>query len=291
MGPGPPPCLPLRPPPRLLLLLRRSQTLQSTNARPHTGSGNPAPRAAGHHRSPGDVPGCSETPHGSQRYPPVLPAAGTHLPEAGTRSPLQPRSLASQQCKSLCWVCAALLPTLSFLRPTVRCRTHCPHTPWIQLIRSGPLCMLWHLRSSSTRLGFPAAADPLAAAHLCPPLLPPHAAHAPLPPAPVPPLYCRCSEELYLYIGASIGYWRGDIKGLMDDIGEWQGGREKGGREGTAACPSVVGGWAVAGQQGGDRLRALVPDAALTCLRRRHVPAVPCRRAAAHPVLRRASRL
>ena len=31
---------------------------------------------------------------------------------------------------------------------------------------------------------------------------------------------CRTSEELLLYIGAKIGYWRGDIKGLVDDIGE-----------------------------------------------------------------------
>lgn len=30
---------------------------------------------------------------------------------------------------------------------------------------------------------------------------------------------CRTSEELLLYIGAKIGYWRGDIKGLVDDIG------------------------------------------------------------------------
>ena len=31
---------------------------------------------------------------------------------------------------------------------------------------------------------------------------------------------CRTSEELMLYLGAKIGYWRGDIKGLVDDIGE-----------------------------------------------------------------------
>lgn len=31
---------------------------------------------------------------------------------------------------------------------------------------------------------------------------------------------CRTSEELLLYIGARIGYWRGDIKGLVDDIGK-----------------------------------------------------------------------
>lgn len=30
---------------------------------------------------------------------------------------------------------------------------------------------------------------------------------------------CRTSEELLLYLGAKIGYWRGDIKGLVDDIG------------------------------------------------------------------------
>ena len=27
-------------------------------------------------------------------------------------------------------------------------------------------------------------------------------------------------EELFLYLGARLGYWRGDIKGLVDDIGE-----------------------------------------------------------------------
>lgn len=31
---------------------------------------------------------------------------------------------------------------------------------------------------------------------------------------------CRTAEELYLHLGAAIGYWRGDIKGLMEDIGE-----------------------------------------------------------------------
>jgi len=31
---------------------------------------------------------------------------------------------------------------------------------------------------------------------------------------------CRTSEELMLYLGCKIGYWRGDIKGLVDDIGE-----------------------------------------------------------------------
>lgn len=30
---------------------------------------------------------------------------------------------------------------------------------------------------------------------------------------------CRTSEELMLYLGAALGYWRGDIKGLVDDIG------------------------------------------------------------------------
>lgn len=38
-------------------------------------------------------------------------------------------------------------------------------------------------------------------------------------PAAHPPLYRRTAEELYLHLGASIGYWRGDIKGLMEDIG------------------------------------------------------------------------
>lgn len=32
-------------------------------------------------------------------------------------------------------------------------------------------------------------------------------------------LMCRTSEELMLYLGAALGYWRGDIKGLVDDIG------------------------------------------------------------------------
>lgn len=31
---------------------------------------------------------------------------------------------------------------------------------------------------------------------------------------------CRVGEELFLYLGARLGYWRGDIKGLVDDIGE-----------------------------------------------------------------------
>ena len=31
---------------------------------------------------------------------------------------------------------------------------------------------------------------------------------------------CRAAEELFLHLGASIGYWRGDIKGLMEDIGK-----------------------------------------------------------------------
>jgi long-chain acyl-CoA synthetase len=29
----------------------------------------------------------------------------------------------------------------------------------------------------------------------------------------------RIIEEMILYIGGAIGYWRGDIKGLIDDIG------------------------------------------------------------------------
>ena len=29
---------------------------------------------------------------------------------------------------------------------------------------------------------------------------------------------CRTAEETFLSLGASIGYWRGDIKGLVDDI-------------------------------------------------------------------------
>ncbi len=29
---------------------------------------------------------------------------------------------------------------------------------------------------------------------------------------------CRAAEETLLSMGASIGYWRGDIKGLVDDI-------------------------------------------------------------------------
>ena len=26
---------------------------------------------------------------------------------------------------------------------------------------------------------------------------------------------------MFIYMGARIGYWRGDIKGLVDDIGGW----------------------------------------------------------------------
>ncbi|KAL3163225.1 hypothetical protein ABBQ32_009626 [Trebouxia sp. C0010 RCD-2024] len=37
---------------------------------------------------------------------------------------------------------------------------------------------------------------------------------------PLAHIFDRTSEELLLYIGAKIGYWRGDIKGLVDDIGE-----------------------------------------------------------------------
>ncbi|KAI3429472.1 hypothetical protein D9Q98_005564 [Chlorella vulgaris] len=36
---------------------------------------------------------------------------------------------------------------------------------------------------------------------------------------PLAHIFDRSAEELYLYLGASIGYWRGDIKGLMEDIG------------------------------------------------------------------------
>ena len=32
-------------------------------------------------------------------------------------------------------------------------------------------------------------------------------------------MLCRTSEELMLYLGCKLGYWRGDIKGLVDDIG------------------------------------------------------------------------
>ena len=32
--------------------------------------------------------------------------------------------------------------------------------------------------------------------------------------------YCRTAEELMLYLGGKVGYWRGDIKGLVDDIGQ-----------------------------------------------------------------------
>eukprot|EP00887_Chlorella_sp_A99_P003085 scaffold9.g3085.t1 len=35
---------------------------------------------------------------------------------------------------------------------------------------------------------------------------------------PLAHIFDRAAEELYLHVGASIGYWRGDIKGLMDDI-------------------------------------------------------------------------
>lgn len=30
----------------------------------------------------------------------------------------------------------------------------------------------------------------------------------------------RAAEETYLYLGGSIGYWRGNITGLLDDIAE-----------------------------------------------------------------------
>lgn len=36
---------------------------------------------------------------------------------------------------------------------------------------------------------------------------------------PMAHIFDRAAEELFLHLGASIGYWRGDIKGLMDDIG------------------------------------------------------------------------
>lgn len=66
------------------------------------------------------------------------------------------------------------------------------------------------------------------AAHslLLPPPLQRASARLPCPPAPrCPALPCpllphRATEELFVYLGASIGYWRGDIKGLMDDICE-----------------------------------------------------------------------
>ena len=35
---------------------------------------------------------------------------------------------------------------------------------------------------------------------------------------PLAHIFDRATEELMLYLGASIGYWRGDIKGLVDDI-------------------------------------------------------------------------
>jgi len=30
---------------------------------------------------------------------------------------------------------------------------------------------------------------------------------------------CRVVEEYMLYVGGSIGYWQGDVKKLMDDLG------------------------------------------------------------------------
>jgi long-chain acyl-CoA synthetase len=36
---------------------------------------------------------------------------------------------------------------------------------------------------------------------------------------PLAHIFDRTAEELFLHLGASIGYWRGDIKGLMEDIG------------------------------------------------------------------------
>jgi long-chain acyl-CoA synthetase len=37
---------------------------------------------------------------------------------------------------------------------------------------------------------------------------------------PLAHIFDRTAEEQMLYLGAKIGYWRGDIKGLIDDIGE-----------------------------------------------------------------------
>lgn len=37
---------------------------------------------------------------------------------------------------------------------------------------------------------------------------------------PLAHIFDRAAEELMLHLGASIGYWRGDIKGLMDDVAE-----------------------------------------------------------------------
>lgn len=36
---------------------------------------------------------------------------------------------------------------------------------------------------------------------------------------PLAHIFDRATEELVMYVGGSIGYWRGDIKGLVDDIG------------------------------------------------------------------------
>eukprot|EP00891_Asterochloris_glomerata_P009967 jgi/Astpho2/9967/Aster-06780 len=36
---------------------------------------------------------------------------------------------------------------------------------------------------------------------------------------PLAHIFDRTSEEMFIYMGARIGYWRGDIKGLVDDIG------------------------------------------------------------------------
>lgn len=36
---------------------------------------------------------------------------------------------------------------------------------------------------------------------------------------PLAHIFDRTAEEMYLHLGAAIGYWRGDIKGLVEDIG------------------------------------------------------------------------
>ncbi len=33
-------------------------------------------------------------------------------------------------------------------------------------------------------------------------------------------IFDRAAEEMMLYLGSRVGYWRGDIKGLVDDIAE-----------------------------------------------------------------------
>ena len=102
--------------------------------------------------------------------------------------------------------------------PAGALRSASPLAPPHSLLLSSPLLPLRRYRHAPPQA-------PLGAAY-------PHSAC--VPPAPYRVRACRAAEELFLHLGASIGYWRGDIKGLMDDIGGWDGacGRRQGGGTG-----------------------------------------------------------